>query len=331
MSRRTRLFVLVSSGVLVAGMGTGLVASYFGLPALLFSTAAAPDELQYVPADAAVVAFADVRAIMGSEFRQRFRQLEPQSAEKNEFEAKTGIRIDEDIESVVAALAPGTTADHPEQAALVLARGRFEAERLEALALEHGAVVEEHQGKRIIAHAPGGTDWRLALGFLETDLVALGSEAVVKRAIDAGRENRNVMSNTEMMRLVSELDSSTAWAVGRFDALANGASLPREVQNQVSTLAWFSAAGRVNGGVSGVFKAEARDEEAAQNLRDIIRGVVAFAKLQAASQPALKQMADSLQLSGEGKSVAIQFTVPTEVLDVIEAAAKAKRGPQGGR
>jgi hypothetical protein len=326
MSRKTRLFVLISSAVLVVGMGTGLVASYLGLPVSLFSTAAAPDELQYVPPDAAVVAYADVREIMNSQFRQRFRELEPQSAEKNEFEAKTGIRIDEDIESVVAAMMPGVVADHPEQGALVLARGRFEPERLEALALERGAVVEEYQGKRIIAHKAGGNDWRLALGFVEADLVALGSEGAVKRAIDAGRENRNVVSNTEMMRLVNELDSSTAWAVGRFDALAKEANLPSEVQSRISTISWFSAAGHVNGGVSGVFKAEAKDEEAAQNLRDIIRGVVAFTKMQSTSQPALKQMADSLQLSGEGKSVAVAFTVPTEVLDLLEAAAKAKKG-----
>ena len=57
--------------------GNGLVASYMGLPVSVFSSAAGPDELQYVPADAAVVAYANVRDVMNSEFRQRFRQMEP--------------------------------------------------------------------------------------------------------------------------------------------------------------------------------------------------------------------------------------------------------------
>jgi len=39
----------------------------------------------------------------------------------------------------------------------------------------------------------------------------------------------------------------------------------------------------------------------------------------------MQQLADSLVLSGEGKSVALAFTVPTEVLDVIEGLAKGRK------
>ena len=55
----------------------------------------------------------------------------------------------------------------------------------------------------------------------------------MKQAIDAGADHRNVMSNNELMRLVAELDSSNAWAVGRFDALAREARLPSDVQAQL--------------------------------------------------------------------------------------------------
>ena len=82
---------------------------------------------------------------------------------------------------------------------------------------------------------------------------------------------------------------------------------------------WFSAATHINGGVSGVFKAEAHDEEAAKNLRDVVNGFVALAKMQAGSKPEFKAMVDSLQLGGEGKTVSLAFTVPSEVFDVLEA------------
>jgi len=36
-------------------------------------------------------------------------------------------------------------------------------------------------------------------------------------------------------------------------------------------------------------------------------------------------MADSLILSGEGKTVAVAFTVPSELLDVIEGMAKGRK------
>jgi len=327
MSKKTRYFVLVSGAILAVGLGTGLVASYLGLPVSLLSSAAGPDELQYVPQDAAVVAYANVRDVMNSEFRQRFRQLEPPSKERDEFEQKTGLDIERDIDSVVAAFMPGPEGATPERSAVVLARGRFEAARLEALAIEHGGTVEDYRGKRLLTHLEQGRDdGSMAVGFVEADLVALGGVEAVKRAIDAGAGSRNVMSNNDVMRLVAELDNSNAWAVGRFDALARQAQLPSDVQAQLPTVSWFSAAGHVNGGVSGVLKAEARDEESAQNLRDVVRGFLAMAKLQAGSRPGMQQMVDSLQLSGDGKTVALSFDIPSEFFDALEAIAKQKRG-----
>jgi hypothetical protein len=316
MTKKTRNFVLVSAGLLSIGLGTGLVASYMGLPVSLLSSAAGPDDLKYVPQNAAVVAYANVRDVMNSEFRQRFRQLEPQSADRDEFEQKTGLDIERDIDSVVAAFFPNgeSAAEHPERSAVVLARGRFEAGRLEALALEHGGTAEDYKGRRLLTHLEkeGAREGTMAVGFVEPDVVALGSLTAVKLAIDAGADNRNVMSNNELMRLVADMDSSNAWAVGRFDALA------REAR--------FSAAGHINGGVSGVLKAEARDEAAAQNLRDMLRGFLAMARLQSGSRPGIQQMVDSIQLSGDGTTVALSFSVPSEFFDALEALARQKQG-----
>jgi hypothetical protein len=330
MSNKTRYFVAISGAILAVGLGTGIVASYMGLPVSVFTRAAGPDELQYVPADAAVVAYANVRDVMNSQFRQRFKDVEPSADDKNEFEEKTGLNFEEDIDSVVAAvMANGSLSSQPHKSFLVLARGRYQAERLEALALEHGAEVTNYQGKRLIVHrekdAQGVEEGVMAVGFIEADMVAFGSLATVQASIDARRENRNVVSNNDMMKLVNEIDNANAWAVGRFDAIASQAGLPSELQAQMPAITWFSAAGHVNGGVSGSFKAEAKDEASAQNLRDVMRGFLAMAKMQAANKPGMQQLADSLVLSGEGKSVALAFTVPTEVLDVIESLAKGRK------
>jgi hypothetical protein len=331
MSIKTRYFVAISGAILAIGLGTGLVASYMGLPVSVFSRAAGPEELQYVPADAAVVAYANVRDVMNSQFRQRFRELEPSSQDKNEFEEKTGLNFEEDIDSVVAAvMAKGNLANNPQGAFLLLARGRFQAARLEALALEHGAEIGDYQGKRIITHHDNDNtrdtaDDDMAVGFVEADLIAFGSVNAVHAAIDARRENRNIVSNNDMMSLVNELDNADAWAVGRFDAIANQTGLPSEVQSYLPAISWFSAATHINGGVSGVIKAEAKDEESAQNLRDVIRGVLAVAKMQAGNKPGMQELADSLMLSGEGKTVALAFSVPSELLDVIEGMAKGRK------
>ncbi len=332
MSNKTRYFVAISGAILAIGLGTGLVASYMGLPVSVFSSAAGPDELQYVPADAAVVAYANVREVMDSDLRKRFKEVGPTDEQKNDFEEKTGLNFEQDIDSVVAAvLANNTLSKQPVKSFLILARGRFDAARLERLALDHGAEVSDYQGKRLITHHDKDNDLDtidddMGVGFVEADLIAFGSVPAVRASIDARASNRNVVSNNDMMKLVNELDNANAWAVGRFDAIANQAGLPSEIQSQMPAITWFSAAGHVNGGISGQFKAEAKDEASAQNLRDVVRGFLAMAKMQAGSKPGMQQLADSLVLSGEGKTVALQFSVPTEVIDLLENLAKGRKG-----
>jgi hypothetical protein len=326
-NKKTRYFVAVMGTILAVGLGTGLVASYMGLPVSVFSSAAGPEELQYVPADAAVVAYANVREVMNSEFRQRFKDIGPSQNDKNEFEEATGLNLEQDVDSVVAAVFPKDgMANNPAGSFLILARARYQASRLEALAIEHGAEVSDYNGKRLITHKDDdGKGEEMAFGFIEADLVGFGTVSTVKASIDARASNRNIVSNNDMMKLVNEIDNANAWAVGRFDAIAEKAGLPSEITSAMPSISWFSAAGHVNGGISGTFKAEAKDEATAKNLRDLMGGFLAMAKMQAGNKPGMQQLADSLVVSGQGNTVSLAFSIPSEVLDVIEGLAKGRQ------
>lgn len=335
MTKRTRYFMAGSAAVLAVGLGTGLVAYYTGgfQPV---SASAVSTELRYVPADATMVAYADVRAIMDSDLRARLKQAMPTEKGQQEFQEQTGIDIERDIDYVVAALAPGAQQPAP----LVVARGRFNDTQLEALAREHGGTVEEYKGKRLVL-APANqrsvegsgpeamiekAHHNMVLAFLEPGLVAVGDAAAVKNAIDAQLTAHSITSNNEMMELVSDIgQNNNAWAVGRFDVLAAQARLPEQILSKMPAVKWFAAAGHVNGGVSGSLRAEARDDAAAENLRDVVRGFLALAKMQASSDPRAQGLVDSLQLSGSGKTVALSFSIPSEVLEMIPKA------PGGGQ
>ena len=229
MTSKTRNFVLTAFGILAIGLTTGLVASLTGLPVAL-SRAAGPDDLSYVPAQAVAVAYANVQEVMASELRQRLRKLEPDTSDRDEFEAKTGVNIERDIDSVVAAILPGGAAFDHDSRPLVVARGRFDQVRIEGLAREHGGTVEDYQGVRVISHTQDAKT--MTLGFLESGVVAVGTSEAVRGAIDAKHSGRNVLGNTDLMRLVGDLDASNAWAVGRFDAVAGKTDLPDERAEQ---------------------------------------------------------------------------------------------------
>jgi hypothetical protein len=327
MTKKTRLFLFIAGGVLIVGLGTGLLASYMGgLPALAVMGSDGPAELKFVPADAKVVAYANVRDVMNSELRQKVRQLRPDNREPDKFEAETGINIENDIDAVVASMGVG---DGPSENALVIARGRFDQVRIEGLIREHGGQVSQYKGKRMLTHRgdaanqPGRGD--MALAFVEPGLVAFGTGPAVRQAIDRTQGGTNITDNEEVMGLVRDIDDGNAWAVGRFEALASRAKLPPEVAKQLPPINWFAASGHVNGGVRGMVRAEANDEAAAQNLRDVVRGFMALARLQSNASPELSTMVNSLELGGDGKTVSLAFSVPSEVIDLIGAATRRPR------
>lgn len=316
MTKRTRYFLAGSGAVMAAGLCIGL-AAYFtgGFQALSASTG--PTELAYVPADAAVIAYADVRSIMDSELRQRLKEVMPVHPDgQQEFQDKTGIDIDRDIDYVVAAM---TGAETSGPAGLVVARGRFDNVKLEGLAREHGGQVEEYQGKRLITSPQTDTHHKSGtMAFLEPGLVAIGTTAAVRRAIDAQRMAQSITSNDEMMSLVSDIERmNNAWAVGRFDVLASRANLPDQFARQIPAMKYFAAAGHINGGVAGTLRAEARDEKSAEDLRAVVNGFLALARLQGQNDPKFQAIAQSLQLSGTGTTVSLSFTLPSELLQLM--------------
>ena len=343
MTKKTRYFMAGSAAVLAAGLGTGMIA-YFSGGFQPVSASAVANELRYVPANSTLVAYADVRAIMDSDLRARLKAALPMDQQgQKEFQEQTGIDIERDIDYVVASLATGAQKTAP----LVVARGRFNDTQLEGLIREHGGTVEQYKGKRLVLAprqqadavdqsalpGPAGSGQtiherharaiheNLVLAFLEPGLIAFGDGTAVKTAIDAQLTAHSITKNTEMMDLVKDIGATNnAWAVGRFDLLSSQGALPEQVRRQLPPVKWFAAAGHVNGGVSGSLRAEALDDTAADNLRDVVRGFLALARMQAQVDPRTSAMVESLQLTGSGKTVALSFTVPAEILQMLPKA-----------
>jgi hypothetical protein len=343
MTSKTRYFVILSLSIMVVGVGTGLTAYYVGFPAGAFSDSS-PDELRYVPRDAAVVAYTDVRKVMASDLRQRLRRALPaQENGQREFHNLTGINIETDIAHVMAFVgSTNVSGSNLPGAGMVVASGLFDEVKIESLMREHGAIVEQYHDKRLIVASMTGRDRvpdpngaatpeqaaqpvpELALSFLKPGLAAVGSAHLIRQAIDLQNGGDNITANADVMNLIRSIDSGDAWAVGRFDAIQSAAHLPPGL-SQLPAITWFSVTGQINDSISGVLSAEARDEESAKNLRDVVNGFLALARLQAGSRPEFQALTQSLQLGGAGKTVALSFSVPGAVFDFIEAAGNQLR------
>ncbi len=311
MSKRTQRFMFLGVAVLVAGLGTGLVASYVGLPNLGIMAGNGPVELAYIPSDATVVAFADVREIMDSGVRQKLLKLSPDGGSgADQFEAETGINIQRDVYRIVAAVSgvPDPSKARP----LVLARGVFDTARIEAAIRAKGGTVEQYNRQRLITFENS-----LGLSFVEPDLALVGEPDAVKRAIDTKASGKNVTENAGIMRLIRDFDNGNAWAVAHVEAVTSSNLIPAEVRQQLPPITWFAVSGNVDDGIRAVVRAETRDEAAANNLRDVIRGIVALARMQAGQHAELAEVVNSLELGGTGNTVSLGFSVPPAVIDLL--------------
>jgi hypothetical protein len=315
MTKRTHRFVVFGVAILIAGLGTGMVASYVGFPNLGIQADNGPVELAYVPADATVVAFADVREIMDSGVRQKLLQLSPDAdSGADSFEAETGINIQRDVYRVVAAVTGTPDPTNPKSVRpLLLARGVFDTARIEAAIRAKGGTVEQYNKQRLITY-----ENELGLSFVEPDLALIGTPNAVKRAIDTkAAGTNNVTENLNVMRLVRDFDNGNAWAVANVESVTNSNLIPTEIKQQLPPVTWFAISGQVNDSIRAVIRAETRDEAAANNLRDVIRGILALARMQAGQHAELAEVVNSLELGGQGTTVTLGFTVPPSVIDLL--------------
>ncbi len=311
MTTRTRYVLFGGAGLMAVGLAGGLVAWVSSLPSLVLAQER-PDELRYVPPEATILSFANVRAVMDSDLRRRLREIQPELDGQREFQERTGIDIERDIEYVVAGVVPDGSND---TSGVAILSGDFDVDRLEALALEHGGAASDYRGRRLITIAGEP----VAMAFLEAGVIAVGSEPVVRRTIDLPATGGGVDSNDSLMGLLNHVDSgSTAWTVGRLDGAGGGGWLPDQVESQVSQVAGFAVGVRVNGGVNGTLTAVARDEETGRNLRDLLQGFLALARLQLGSRPELRGLLDSIRLSTVGANVTLAFELPADaVLELL--------------
>jgi hypothetical protein len=337
MTKKTRYFVLAAGAVLVVGLGGGLVA-YLAYNRGAGAIAGLPPEMRYVPADVAVVAFADVRAVMSSELRRALMPgIDPESRKgrqmMNDF---AGVDVERQVNRVVAYVEAYTPPDPQLQVrpevprALVMVQGTFEPARIETFIRERGGTMDEYKGRKIFVRREDGHE--VAVGLVGSDLIAIGQGDIVRRVIDMSLDGsglaKAITANPEMMILIRDNAGSTAWVVGQFDEISRRMRLPSGVAGQVPPIRLVSVKADINGGVRATIRAETGDEAAADQLRDVVRGFLSLARLQAGGKQDLEGTLKSIELSGSDTTVQLSFAVSPETLRVIAPSSRG-RGRSG--
>ena len=103
---------------------------------------------------------------------------------------------------------------------------------------------------------------------------------------------------------------------------------PPALMNQLPPINWLAASGRVDSALHGLVRAEARDVQSAESLRDVVQGFLALAKLQGGRDPAYRSMLDSVALTANGTSVSLSFDVTPAALDLLTPTVPRCEAPR---
>jgi hypothetical protein len=333
MTKRTRYFLVSTGAVLIFGLAGGLIA-YLRYNRAASVPADLPAEVRYVPANAEMVAYANVKQVLNSELHRELVQKMDSESRKgrqmmNDF---AGVDLETQVDHVVMYVEPlsgaqdGSQPPEAPQASL-LVRGSFDQGRIEQFIRDRDGVIEEYKGRKIFAHET--RHGKIAVGFLGPGLISIGSDPLVRRAIDLSSDApdgfQNVTTNAEMMNLIRDTSGSTAWAVGQFDAVSRRMRLPSAVTGQVPPVRLISAKADIDGGVKATIRAETGDKAAADQLRDVVRGFITLARMQASDKPGFESALKSIELSGTDRTVQMSFAMRPDTLRALAPYAHRER------
>src|SRR5262245_47161312 len=285
---RSRLFVLSSLLIVAAGLALALGAVVLN-PARA-AVGPLPGEALVLPAETSFVVGFDVKRLTASPFYQRYARanasMRPQAF--GELQEKTGIDPERDLDLVVIAGSKGSSPSSGERSGIVFVTGTFDRARL-ARAIEsekRGVTWKQAHGSTVYLFNEGSKGAG-AFSFLDDRTLVIGDQKGVEDTVSGHAEGRTALrSNAELMALLQQVKpGSTFWMVGDQSLLANmpksipapgmGGSQDGTTSLSLPALKSLTVTGDLDPAVAVEVTGAARDEAAAKQLADVVRGFAA--------------------------------------------------------
>lgn len=332
---RSRLVVTASFAVVSLGIAVALGALV--LDPARAAVGPMPGEGLALPAGTRFVVGVDVARFTSSPMYQKHAKKADVTPEAfAELEEKTGLRPDRDIDQILIAGAP-PSASGPERG-VVLVFGRFDRYKI-SRAIETEAGEGEKKKDVSWKTVEGFTVYLFgegkgkpgALSFLDDDTLVLGPLASVEEVIaNRNGSRKGLAENAELVRLLGTVKpGSTFWMVGDQTLLSKMPSnVPSPVggggQMTLPALQSLVVTGDLDPEIALHVTGEARDDAAARQLADVVRGLTALVQLQGGQNPALQSLATAFSVNQEGAKVHLNARLPYELLDQLKAMEKRK-------
>ncbi|MFN7934400.1 MAG: hypothetical protein U0R19_13805 [Bryobacteraceae bacterium] len=289
--------------------------------------AADPALLRMIPSNSAFLAGIHADQIKTSRFGQfLLNQLKSEEANMNKFIDATGFDPRRDLTELIVASSDASGKGK----SVVLARGRFDTNRINAFASTGGARLTTYNGVQVMS---GGTEGGKSgwLAVLDNVTAVAGDQDAVRLAIDRYKGAPGALDAATVARINDLSTRYDAWMI------SNGvARIADDIQNpQVGGMmnnnlfqSMQSVMGGVRFGANVELSAEAtmRSEKDATAMVDVIRFLAGMLQLNTQNDKRAAELAtllEKMQLSSSGTQFKLSLTIPEDTLEGIVKPAAA--------
>jgi hypothetical protein len=294
----------LAAGIVLTGVAVGAVAYFTGERGVAAGRRSGPS-LSFVPKDATLVGYVDLKSVASSPLAETWandvRGKTPFAA-LDEIRESTGVDVLSDVDSLTLAVGPESA--KPRRWGIAVS-GTFDRDLLkDKLSKTAGrAPTSAYEGTPFFL-ANEGTSTAIALP--DGSTLLLGEPAFVREMLDASAGRKP--SASENLLGWGKFNGDTFWLAGTSPDFLRG------LMGQVApNLRSFAAAGRLEGDLVLRAHGQAADPKTAQELADVLRGLIALGKLRQDESPegeALRSLTEAISVSLLDDTIDVNLTVP---------------------
>jgi len=301
-------------------VGFSVIAVVAGAAAITTIPAATmtPDQaiLKLFPPETEAIAFIDVAELRNAALVKDVLDFYRPTVEDKlpEFMKATGLVPQRDVDRV-------TIAKVNSRDTLAVIEARYDRFKAEEFVKDKGLRPETYLGRMVYPiDLQRDHDYDIsAVTFLD-NLIVAGQMNAVKKAIDQMSSLGSQPLRNDLTDAIRNVEAgSQVWAVGNF-SLPEIPELrgPAPALELLKSLRSGTYEMRVDQDLHARATGNFADADAAKNLGDMARGLIAVARLQMAKQPDMLQLLDGVQVRDSGSSVVVNIDEPGDLLKKLK-------------
>jgi len=279
-----------------------------------------PAAVQYFPADSQGIVGINVRAFINSPFYAKFEAEHGRKigSELTEFIEKTGVDPRRDLDYVVAG---GRSLGGGKGSGALIAIGRFNRDAITTFINSRTVpITVDYNGAKVymIPEKSGG-ELEKGIAFLRDGEIGLGDLESLKAILDVSAGKPGITANETLAPLLGQLDPRAMfWFAGDAADLLARSPIPSPIGEKIAAIQSVFGTLNLTDAVSGRITANARDEESATKLADVVKGFIALGQLAGEQNAELAELMKGIGVVQDKHRIHLSVNFPADILERLE-------------